>query len=1238
MEPSTNACIAIFVSLSVGISAVVPLAFMQDEPEVMSIPDPEPAQASHLKVSVTIERVKDIGDLEPGGKSDFYAVVTLNGIEYDEKPDLCYYNNDDDISPGWYFSSEWVDVAQGSVPVVIEIYDEDGGLRGDDDHADLQWGTGMNLDLTVALSPCAVSGDISGGCGATLVSQGGGDDAVKIWFKIEVFALEVGVRVTIKEVEELGDLDGIWSDPDFYAVVIIDGTVRENKCNVEAWEGDDHIWPDWRFTKWLDVEKRSVQVIIKIYDDDPGADFKADIKPGSGKHLTLTVTLVPCSITGTVTGHCGVTHYRQGAGDDAAKVGFKIEVDEPTYAPGMRVRCIHSPVWPQSTDAVTITVESLDGALAPRIADRIEVWVDDRTAAAQTGSITTLTHKVGAFPLASEFFYGCRIVDDGVPIFSGYRKVSVSSPSGSAAIPVLYTGPRGSSIDIVLIPDKDNYGGPGDADFISDTEDVIMTYFSEDVFLRNQDKLTFWFADKMGDGEDDCDNTAPSNWDEDYSFADAGAIVHTDYFRDCNLGGERFFSAWTGDLRVFLHESGHMPFGLADEYAPDGGYWQSDIHPNIYDELSDCLDDVSGLGREDSDCREFIEVISWWPDSDWYTSEPASNDLMNIGLGDLQAADLRKINWLFEECDSANCEVPETDSYRPIMPAGSTDPRPSGTDPRVEPVPEFDFGDINKSIVVRLDFNDRTDVDFDSAKVSLQRGHANIGDPPLLRVELSDDTGSFIGNVNAWHPLWAFRQNYDGTHSLIILPSASGRFVIPFRDDYGTFQVHDVALNQELIEVDLVPVIRDFCWQSPRDPDCMANFTWSSSAEEGRPVQFTDLSQGPTGSVVSWMWNFGDGSPYVSMARNPSHVYGDNGVFTVTLTVTDSTGLVDSVKYDVVVANVAPLIDLPSVTVDENEFAVLTANVIDPGSDDVTLLWSLKDWSACDDSAVFLNDPSGPDPAYSPSVNPRDILHSPPPCQYGDNGQFFVSLTASDDDGGVSVLEATITVDNVNPTIDADTRIFAVADITLRVSGEKWHDVKLKLTEDLVETGMISVTRYPGSPDDQTATMPSQNLFLTGPTIGAIVEYTPEDDPINGQPNGANPVWIRFTMENGYEFEVQHNFNVNHPGTYVWTIDNLLDYVGLANIPLHFTATATDPGSDDLTFTWNWGDSMPSISTTYLNDPIVGPDPFPSPEVNPQTASDHQVHAFTNPGTYTIELTVKDDDNGESVVTLPITI
>lgn len=81
------------------------------------------------------------------------------------------------------------------------------------------------------------------------------------------------------------------------------------------------------------------------------------------------------------------------------------------------------------------------------------------------------------------------------------------------------------------------------------------------------------------------------------------------------------------------------------------------------------------------------------------------------------------------------------------------------------------------------------------------------------------------------------------------------------------------------------------CFKSNHDYDMnaiIARFTNNvTSGYTPVSVQFTDTSIG--GAIVSYLWNFGDGS--TSTEKNPSHTYTTPGNFTVTLTVNGPGGL-----------------------------------------------------------------------------------------------------------------------------------------------------------------------------------------------------------------------------------------------------------------------------------------------------------------------------------------------------------
>ena len=136
---------------------------------------------------------------------------------------------------------------------------------------------------------------------------------------------------------------------------------------------------------------------------------------------------------------------------------------------------------------------------------------------------------------------------------------------------------------------------------------------------------------------------------------------------------------------------------------------------------------------------------------------------------------------------------------------------------------------------------------------------------------------------------------------------------------------------------------------------------------------------------------------------------------------------------------------------------------------------------------------------------------------------------------------------------------------------------------------------------------------------------------MNGQRNGANPVWVSITLQDGRELRLQHTFNVQHPSTWVWEPGAVMPFLGSGGVTVE--ATASDPGSDDLTFRFEFGDGSMSEETIFNNG--VSPDPDPSTEVNPITATFRTTHMYAA-GTYTLIITVMDDDGG--VVSVAVTV
>jgi PKD repeat protein len=377
-----------------------------------------------------------------------------------------------------------------------------------------------------------------------------------------------------------------------------------------------------------------------------------------------------------------------------------------------------------------------------------------------------------------------------------------------------------------------------------------------------------------------------------------------------------------------------------------------------------------------------------------------------------------------------------------------------------------------------------------------------------------------------------------------------------------------------------------------------------------------------------------------SVMDNVVHTYGDNGVYTLTLTVEDDDGGLTTYSINITVNNVVPTIIpfLPTTIIEEGTPLIIFANSTDPGSDDLIFTWEFELGPTI--TKTYYNDGVGPDPGLSPwGIYPftaTDMVEH----TYGDNGIFQVTLTVEDDDGDSNTFITNITIYNIAPTI-VTMEAYMYVNFTLRVAGEKWHSVKITLYEDDSEIWSAGVTRRPGSPDEQAASLCGYNINF-GSKYRAVVDYLPNDPRVNGNVWGGNPVWVILEFQDGTSERLHHTFNVrktywnsthwNHIDP--WEVD-LTGIIYRHNIT--FEAMATDPGSDDLIFLWDFGDGGTEGPNTYFNNGI-DPDLFPSPEINPINVSDKIMHAYNATGIYTITLTVIDDDGGVAMATLIIVI
>jgi len=173
-----------------------------------------------------------------------------------------------------------------------------------------------------------------------------------------------------------------------------------------------------------------------------------------------------------------------------------------------------------------------------------------------------------------------------------------------------------------------------------------------------------------------------------------------------------------------------------------------------------------------------------------------------------------------------------------------------------------------------------------------------------------------------------------------------------------------------------------------------------ASSIEGDVVSFEVIATDADLHTLSYSWDFGDGTPNIS-SDTPSHVFTDDGNYTVTVVVTDSLGGATSSVLPFVVANGPPeLIALVGATSGVlGQSLSFNATVTDPAGSDDTLTWTW-DW--------------GEGTAPTVGVNQSSPSHS-----WSNAGSFTMVLTVDDEDGGSLSQSLGVQISNPGPTLSA---------------------------------------------------------------------------------------------------------------------------------------------------------------------------------------------------------------------------
>ncbi len=437
------------------------------------------------------------------------------------------------------------------------------------------------------------------------------------------------------------------------------------------------------------------------------------------------------------------------------------------------------------------------------------------------------------------------------------------------------------------------------------------------------------------------------------------------------------------------------------------------------------------------------------------------------------------------------------------------------------------INNISLQVTVR---NVAPSASFGSTAPTLEGGvvdfNSTVTDPGELDVHTFEwdfdyDGDTFQAQGSRQNVSWQYIQ--DGTYTVALRVTD---------DDGGT-----TLVTNDVVIINAAPV---------------AKITAPGSADEGDAVDFVGGQDDP-GRQDTWtyLWDFGDGM--ISTEKSPSHTYIDDGRFNVTLNVTDNAGDWGIATVTINVRNVAPnaTVKATPFQIYENGSIHFQADGRDPSTSDaatLTYTWNFGDGE---------------------TSNSKETSH-----KYLDDGEFSVTLTVQDDDGGVATYKLDVLVINVAPEITAG------ADREYIDEGQV-----VNFTAMIDDPGPLDThTALWDFDDGSTSTdlMVSHRFLDNG---NYIVVLTVTDNS-----GGSNTTTFRVAVSN-----VRPTLTAEANATEI-----------IEGGQVSFDVSWTDPGTEDThTIVWDFGDGS---NTTDLSP----------------------VHRFDQDGTYTVLVTVTDDDGGQA--------
>jgi parallel beta-helix repeat protein len=438
--------------------------------------------------------------------------------------------------------------------------------------------------------------------------------------------------------------------------------------------------------------------------------------------------------------------------------------------------------------------------------------------------------------------------------------------------------------------------------------------------------------------------------------------------------------------------------------------------------------------------------------------------------------------------------------------------------------------------------------------------------------------------------------------------------------DNGTYNVtltimdNDGASNStsKLVNVSNVAPIADFTFlpSSPLTSDI---------------VYFNDTSTDSDGIIVNWSWDFGDGNS--SFLQHPMHQYADNASYNVSLFIIDDDGANDSTFNLIYIGNAPPIANFSYTPMSPSTADSIMFNDSSIDTDGYIVSWS---WDFGDGNISSI----------------QNTTHS-----YAHSGIYTVSLMVTDEDGGNNVTSMPINVSNIGPnasfsympltpstaqtvqftdtSTDSDGMIvnwswdFGDSDVsydqhpTHQYADNGTYNVTLIITDNnaasdaamaiINVSNAIPVPNFTWSPANPTKLDSIQFYDLSSDRSLVSWNWDFGDGNLSTLQNPTH----QYADDGPYNVTlyVSDDDGAINSITKIVTVYTISPVANFTYSPINpltseiiiFTDTSTDADGTLVNWSWDFGDG----NSSYLQ---------------------HPTHQYSNNGTFTINLTVLDDD------------